>query len=439
MTTSTEQFHHPKIEMLSTSSLKPNPDNARTHPPRQLAQLRAAIEKLGWLVPIVVDADLMILAGHARYEVARRMKLEHVRCIRADHLSEIDRRAFALGENRLAELSGLDEKILQKELNALFSAGFELETIGFSTADLEIGPLGSNETEEDAVPPVAEFAIARLGDVWRIGPHTIVCGDARDPESFEAGLGERVSDMVFADLPYNIPVSGFVRGSRGKTRFREFACASGEMSPSEFTAFQRAIFRNCVRFSKDGSIHFQCMDHRHIREILDAADGVYTEYKQLVVWDKGSGGQGAFYRSQYELIFIFKSGRAKHTNNFQLGQTGRYRTNLWQYAGVNRLGKGRAEELAAHATPKSIPMVMDAIRDCSNPGELILDPCLGSGVTLISCHKSGRIGVGVEIDPLYVDVALKRLSAITGLDPILDGDGCTFDEIAAARRSKSEG
>jgi DNA modification methylase len=211
------------------------------------------------------------------------------------------------------------------------------------------------------------------------------------------------------------------------------------MSPSEFTAFQRSIFRNCVRFSKDGSIHFQCMDHRHIREILDAADGVYTEFKQLVVWDKGSGGQGTFYRSQYELIFVFKSGRARHTNNFQLGQTGRYRTNVWKYNGVNTMGKGRADEMAAHATPKSIPMVMDAIRDCSNRGELILDPCLGSGVTLIAAHKTGRIGVGIEIDPLYVDVALKRLAAVTGIDPILDGDGRTFSEINTARHSEREG
>ena len=432
-------MNHPRIEMLSTTLLKPNPDNARTHSPRQLAQLRAAIEKLGWLVPIVVDADLMILAGHARYEVAQRMKLDEVPCIKAEHLSEIDKRAFALGENRLAELSGWDEKLLQKELNALFSAGFELEAIGFSTADLEIGPLGSNEAEEVPIPAVAEFAITRPGDVWRIGPHTIVCGDARDPESFEAGLSDRVADMVFGDLPYNIPVDGFVRGRGAKTRFREFVCASGEMSPAEFTAFQRAIFRNCVRFSKNGSIHFQCMDHRHIREILDAADGVYTEYKQLVVWDKRSGGQGAFYRSQHELIFVFKSGRAKHTNNFGLGQTGRYRTNVWSYPGVNTMGKGRAEELAAHASPKSIPMVMDAIRDCSNPGDLILDPCLGSGVTAIAAHKVGRIGVGIEIDPLYVDVALKRLAAITGLDPILDGDGRTFSQIAAARRGKAEG
>ena len=428
-------MHHSSIEMLLTSSLTPNPDNARTHSARQLSQLRAAIKKFGWLVPIVVDADLMILAGHARYEVARMLKLREVPCIRADHLSDIDKRAFALGENRLAELSGWNSKLLTKELDALFSSGFEIETIGFSTADLTIGPIGDEDASSEREVPVAEFAITRPSEIWTIGDHTIAQGDSRELEVYEAGLGGRTADMVFGDLPYNVPVDGFVRGRRGGKRFREFAFASGEMSSPEFIAFQRSIFRNCVRFSKDGSIHYQCMDFRHVREILDAADGIYTQFKQLVVWDKGVGGQGAFYRSQHELIFVFKSGRAKHTNNFGLGETGRYRTNIWKYPGANSFRKGRAEELAAHATPKSVPMVMDAIRDCSNPGELILDPCLGSGTTLIAAHKTGRIGVGIEVDPLYVDVAVRRLAAVTGLDPVLRGDGRTFDEIAAERRA----
>ena len=286
---------------------------------------------------------------------------------------------------------------------------------------------------------VAQIAVTREGDVWRIGPHIVVQGDSQDPEPYEAGLQGRLADMVFADLPYNLAVDGFIRGKSAKKRFREFAYASGEMNPAEFTAFQRAIFRNLVRFSKRASIHFQCMDHRHIREILDAADGVYTEFKQLCVWDKQQGGQGAFYRSQFELVFVFKSGRGKHTNTFSLGQHGRFRTNVWSYPGVNTLGRGRAQELASHATPKSIPMVMDAIRDCSHPGELILDPCLGSGVTIAAAHKVGRIGVGIEIDPLYVDVSVKRIAALTGLDPILDSDGRSFSQIAAARGVEMEG
>lgn len=426
-------MNHPRVQLLATSSLTKNPNNARIHTEPQYTSMEAAIRKFGWLVPIVVDADLMILAGNARYEVARRMGLETVPCIRADHLSETDKRAFALGENRLAELSGWNPELLQKELDALFNVGFEIETIGFSTKDLTIAPVPQNAEEDDSIPPVAEHAVTQPGYVWRVGPHIIVQGDSQKVEPFETGLQGSVADMVFGDLPYNLPVDGFVRGKGGKTRFREFAFASGEMSRAEFTAFQRAIFRNCARFSKPASIHFQCMDHRHTREILDAADGVYTEFKQLIVWDKKVGGQGAFYRSQHELIFVFKSGRGKHTNTFGLGQHGRYRTNVWSYPGIGAMGKGRAEELASHATPKSIPMVMDAIRDCSLPGELILDPCLGSGVTAIAAHRTGRVCVGIEIDSLYVDVAVKRLAAVTGIEPVLEGDGRTFEEIAATR------
>lgn len=429
---------HAKIEFLATSSLKTDPDNARTHSERQLTQLMAAIKKFGWLVPLVVDADLMILAGHARYEVAKRMNLAQVPCIRADHLTDVERTAFGLAENRIAERAGWNPKALERQLDKVFNAGIDLETIGFSTADLHFGPAVTTQTDDDPEPPVAAFAISRDGDVWGIGSHVVVCGDSREPEVFEAGLRGRLADMVFGDGPYNVPVDGFVRGKRGKTRFREFAFASGEMSPAEFTAFQRSIFRNCVRFSKAASIHFQCMDWRHIREILDAADGVYTEFKQLIVWNKESGGQGAFYRSQFELIFVFKSGRGKHTNTFELGQGGRFRTNVWSYPGANALGKNRSTELASHATPKSIPMVMDAIRDCSLPGELVLDPFLGSGVTAIAAHRTGRVCVGIEVDPLYVDVALKRIAAVTGFDPILLGDGRTFDEIAAERSAAGE-
>lgn len=426
-------MNHPRIEQLPTSELRENPNNARTHDEKQFSSLEAAVRKFGWLVPIVVDANLMILAGHARFEVARRMGLEKVPCIRADHLSEIDKAAFALGENQLAQLSGWNPELLQKELDTLFNVGFEIETIGFSTKDLTIAPVPQNAEEDDSIPPVAEHAVTQPDYAWRVGPHMVVHGNSQTAKPFENALQGRLADMVFGDLPYNLPVDGFVRGKGGKNRFREFAFASGEMSRAEFTAFQRAIFRNCARFSKPASIHFQCMDHRHIREILDAADGVYTEFKQLIVWDKQAGGLGSFYRSQYELIFVFKSGRGKHTNTFGLGQHGRFRTNLWTYPGIGAMGKGRAKELACHATPKSIPMVMDAIRDCSYPGELILDPCLGSGVTAIAAHKTGRVCVGIEIDPLYVDVAVKRLAAVTGIEPVLEGDGRTFKEIAATR------
>ena len=208
------------------------------------------------------------------------------------------------------------------------------------------------------------------------------------------------------------------------------------MSPPEFTTFMRSIFRCCVRFSVSGSIHYQFMDWRHGREMLDAADGVYAEHKQLIVWKKDNGGQGAFYRSQHELVYVFKSGKAKHINNFKLGETGRYRTNVVEYAGANTFRKGRDADLAAHSTVKPTAMIADFLLDCSNPGDLAVDPCLGSGTTLLAAHHTGRRGAGIEMDPLYCDVALRRLSVVMGVEPILDGDDRTFSEIAAERSER---
>lgn len=424
-------MNHPMIELLPTSSLIPNPRNARTHTDKQISQIAAAIDRFTFLVPIVIDNENMILAGHGRWEAAKKLKLLEVPTIRAQFLTEADRRAFVLADNRIGDLSGWDQNLLSEELKILWDDGYELEITGFSTADLdfalpeEMDP----EPEEPIMLPDDGPFVSKIGDLWLVGPHRIYCGDAREVASWEALLGDERANMVFADLPYNVPIEGFVSGTG---RHREFVMGAGEMSPPEFTAFQRAIFRNCVRFSVDGSIHYQCMDWRHVRELLDAADGVYDQFKQLVVFKKSNAGQGAFYRSQHELVFVFKSGKAKHTNNFGLGET-RYRTNVVEYAAATTFRKGRDADLAAHSTVKPTPLVADFILDCSNRGDLIADPCLGSGTTTLAAHHTGRRAAGIELDPGYVDTALRRLASATGLDPVLHGDGRTFDEIAVER------
>jgi DNA modification methylase len=269
-------------------------------------------------------------------------------------------------------------------------------------------------------------------------PHRLYNGNARDAASYEALLGDERAAMVFCDPPYNVPVQGHVSGL-GKARHREFAEASGEMAPPEFTTFLRSVFRLCVRFSVGGSIHYHCMDWRHIREILDAADGIYTEFKQLVVWEKGGqAGMGTFYRSQHELIPVFKSGRGKHINNFGLGEKGRYRTNVWSHKGSNTFRKGRAQDLATHPTIKPVALVAEAILDCSNRGDLILDAFSGSGTTLLAAHRTHRRGAAIEIDPLYVDASLRRLHAATGIEPTLS-DGRTFSQVATDRAEEETG
>lgn len=427
--------NHPRIEMLATSSLTANARNARKHSDMQIAKLAANIERFGFLVPIVVDDDKLIAAGHGRWEAARRLGIEMVPTIRASFVSDKERRAFALADNRLAELSDWDAKLLGEELSFLFKENYDIDTLGFTTADLDFSvvkaPPPSAEPEQVELPDPDADAVSRLGDLWLIGPHRLFCGNAREAESYEAVLAGELAGMIFCDPPYNVPITGHVAGL-GKTSYREFHEASGEMSPAEFTAFLRVIFRNCARFSTDGSIHYQCMDWRHAREILDAADGVYTAFKQLVVWKKSSAGMGAFYRSQHELVFVFKSGRAAHTNNFGLGETGRYRTNVWEYEGANTFRKGRDEDLAAHPSVKSTPMVIDAMLDCSHLGDIVLDPCSGSGTVLIAAHHSGRRGAAIEIDPLYVDTAIRRLEGASGLEATL-ADGRTFQQVQQDR------
>lgn len=429
----THQINHPRIELLATSSLKPNPRNARTHSDKQLRQIAASIERFGWLVPIVVDDQMMIAAGHGRWEAAKLLGLGTVPVIRAEFLSEADRRAFALAENRIAELSGWDDKLLAEELNALFDGGYNLEITGFTTADLDFSvPEADDKHEEVELPAPDAAAVSRLGDLWLIGPHRVLCGDSTKAESYETALGDLRANIVFADPPYNVPIDGFVSG-HGANHHREFVMGAGEMSPPVFTAFLRAMFRNLVRFTRGGSIHYVTMDWRHIREILDAADGVYDQFKQLVVWDKGVGGQGAFYRSQHELAFVFKAGKAKHINNFGLGESGRYRTNVVRYAGANAFRKGRKRDLADHSTVKPTALIADFLLDCSNRGDLVLDPCLGSGSTLLAAHRTRRRGVGIELDPLYVDTALRRIADACQLVPVLASDGRSFDEVAAMR------
>jgi DNA modification methylase len=429
--------NHHHIEMVKRTSLTENPNSPRKHTDKHHRQIADSIRRFGFLVPLIIDDEGLIVAGHGRWIAAGLLDLDDIPIIRARFLSEADRRAFALAENRLSDLSSWDQDKLNAELEFLFEQDYDLDVTGFSVADLDFS-VGEESGTEDPVelPSPDTKAVSRPGDLWLIGPHRLYCGNSRDAASYEALLAGERAAMVFSDPPYNVPVDGHVSGL-GKHKHRAFAEASGEMTRPEFTTFLRSVFRQCVQFSTDGSIHYQCMDWRHIREMLDAADGVYSEYKQLVVWAKGNAGMGSFYRSQHELIFVFKSGKARHLNNFGLGETGRHRSNLWSYAGANTFRKGRDQDLADHPTVKSLPMVVDAILDCSNRGDLILDPFSGSGTTLLAAHRARRRCAAIEIDPLYVDTGLRRLQAATGLIPTLP-DGRDFDDVVADRAGEND-
>lgn len=403
----------PQILYVSIDRLRPFPKNARIHSKKQVGQIASSIREFGFTNPILIDGQDMILAGHGRVSAARLIGMAEVPCLRFESMTSEQKRAYVIADNKLALNAGWDEDLLAEELKALseLDLGFDLSLTGFSIAEVDnlidsIAPEQPGNPDDDQVP-LNVPARCRPGDIWQLGPHRLICGDARNPETVAALMaGERAS-MVFTDPPYNVRIDGNV-GGLGKVRHREFAMASGEMTTDEFTVFLQQSFDNLIRYSKDGSIHFICMDWRHMGEMLTAGAGRYAELKNLNVWVKDNGGMGSFYRSRHELIFVFKNGSAAHTNTFELGQHGRYRTNVWEYRGVNTMKSDRLQELQMHPTVKPVQMIADAIKDVSARGDIVLDLFGGSGSTLIAAHKTGRRGFLCEFDPVYCDRILHR-------------------------------
>jgi DNA modification methylase len=421
------------------ASLKPYARNARTHSKRQIKQIAESIERFGFVNPVLVGDDGTIIAGHGRVDAARLLRLRTVPTLALSHLTEAEKRAYVIADNKVALNAGWDREILAIELQGLIDLDFEVELTGFSLAEIDLvldeaGEADPNvpDSAEDIFAVVAGPAISRRGDVWIMGRHKLICGDARDTSDYARLLGSERVDMVFTDPPYNVSIDGNVCGL-GTVRHREFAFASGEMSQMQFTRFLEDSLGPMASVMRDGAIAFVCMDWRHMEELLTAGKSVFTELKNLVVWNKTNGGMGAFYRSKHELIFVFKQGTAPHTNSFGLGETGRYRTNVWDYAGISSISASRSEELAMHPTVKPVALIADAIRDCSKRGEIILDSFGGSGSTLIAAEKTGRAARVIEYDPIYCDTIVRRWQAYSGKDARLAGCDSVFDDIAEAR------
>ena len=381
-----------------------------------MEQISASILKFGFLIPIVVNAKGVVLAGHGRLRAAQRLGLKEVPTIVVKHLTEELQRAFMLADNRLAELAGWDEELLRVELQELsLVVDFEFEVTGFDTVELDRleAPKPAKTAKPEVVPELERDrpAVSAPGDLWKLGKHLLMCGSALEQNSYLRLLGDDRAQMVFTDPPYNVAIDGHVCGL-GSVRHREFSMASGEMTAPEFTGFLNSFMSHAVRHSHDGAIHFICMDWRHMGEVLDAASELY-ELKNVCVWNK-TGGLGTFYRSKHEMVFVFKAGSGPHINNFGLGEKGRYRTNVWDYPGVNTFRRGRMDELRAHPTVKPLALVVDALKDCSKRGGIVLDPFVGSGTTLLAAEKAGRVGRAIELDPHYVDAAIGRWQVLTG-------------------------
>ena len=426
-----------QLERAPLGALHPYARNARTHSRRQIDMIAKSIQQFGFTNPVLVDDDLMIIAGHGRVAAARKLKLDDVPIVRLSNLSEADKRAYILADNRLAEKAGWDKDLLAFELQGLIDLGFEVELTGFETAEIDIVLADAAEsdakaasTAEDALPPPTEAAVSRLGDCWRLGRHRVICGDARDAGAYDALLAGETARLAFTDPPYNVPVAGHVRTGEGH---REFPMASGEMSSAAFQTFLETALTRIASVCRDGALVYVCMDWRHMGELLAAGAAALTELKNLCVWAKTNGGMGSFYRSQHELVFVFKHGKAPHVNTIDLGRTGRNRTNLWTYAGVNVFKADRSEELAMHPTVKPVALVEDAIKDASRRGDIVLDPFGGSGTTLIAAERCGRTARLIELDPLYVDAIVARFTRYTGKPATLQATGQAFEAVAQSR------
>lgn len=404
-------------------TLTPHPRNARRHSDKQKQQLAQSITSLGFNVPVLVDDSGQILAGHCRTDVAIALGLTSIPTVCIEHLSEGQARAFMIADNRLGDLSDFDEGVLALELEELLSLDepFEITDTGFEMArvDALIEDLHKPEAQDDpadaSVDPSRVEKVARPGDVWLVGDHRLFVGNALEPESYKVLLGGERAQMIFIDPPYNVPISGHVSGL-GKVKHPEFVMGSSEMSPAQFRQFLRTAFEHLIAFSQDGAIHYVAMDWRGLQAVLEAGE-VYTELKNICVWVKAQGGMGSLYRSQHEFVVVLKSGKAAHINNVSLGRHGRTRTNVWTMPGMNSFQKGRAEKLAMHPTVKPVGLIADAILDCSSRGGLILDVFGGVATTLIAAHRTGRRAAIMELDPHYVDVALRRICDVTGIEP----------------------
>jgi DNA modification methylase len=422
------------IEYVSPDALTPNPRNPRNHSKKQIRQIAESISTFGFTMPVLVDENGIIIAGHGRVEAAKLLRLSKVPAIRLDDLSEPKKRALLLADNKIAERAGWDRSMLAVELNELTilldEIGLDISITGFEATEIDslMADLIDSEADPaDTPPPLAADPVSRVGDLWLLGDHRLLCGDSRMRSHQRKLMDGTLAAMVFADPPYNVPIKS-VQG-RGKIKHGDFAMASGEMSKAEFTALLAKTLGHAAALSKNGAIHFVCMDWRHLDEIIEAGRKIYRELKNLVVWNKTNAGQGSFYRSQHELIFVFKHGDGSPTNNFELGQHGRNRSNVWTYAGVNSFRAGRLDDLSLHPTVKPVALVADAMRDCSRRGDIVLDPFIGSGTTILAAERVGRRAYGLEFDPLYVDAAIRRWQSFTKRDAVLAGTDRSFDEL----------
>jgi len=427
-----------QIQYRATGDLVLDPRNPRQHSQSQVNRIADSIREFGFVMPIVVDHTGQVVVGHGRVLAARKLGMPRVPVVEIRHLSPAQLKALRIADNRLAQHAHWDERLLGENFLELkeLDLDFDLSVTGFSLPEIDLAMQKLDERlivdANDEADATTGEPVCQLGDVWQLGDHRVHCGDATFEATFDTLMSGERAHVVFVDPPYNVPIAGHVSG-KGKIRHREFAQGVGELSREEFARFLTGSCALLAKYSENGAIHFVCMDWRHADELLAVGRDVYSELKNIAVWVKSNAGMGSLYRSQHELVFVFKSGTGRHSNNIELGRYGRNRTNVWHYDSASTQRRKGNNLLELHPTAKPVQLVMDALLDCSNRGEIVLDSFLGSGTTLLAAERTGRICRGIELDPLYIDTAIRRWQNLTGRAAVRLSDGKLFREIEAEK------
>lgn len=430
-----------KLERRPISELKGLKKRARRSAKAQIERVAQSIATLKQAAPILIDGSGEIINGHVVVEALKSLGAVEVWCAVVDHLDEDERALLHVTLNRIGETGEWDLEVLGPLLVEFDELGFQIETTGFSLPELDIimtpPAVGVTEGAPEMVPAPPENPVSLPGDLWILGKHRLLCGDATSPDAHLAVLEDQHADIIFTDCPWNIPIEGFVSGL-GKNKHADFKMGAGEMSAEQFSAFCATFHELGASHLKAGGAFYSCIDWRSHDVIVAAGTKAGLRHINTVVWNKGSGGMGSPYRSAHEFVVVFAKGKSLTVNNIELGKHGRDRTNVWTYPGANRRGSSAGKVLADHPTPKPVELVRDALLDLSKRGAIVLDPFMGSGTTIMAADQCGRFARGIELDPRYVDVAARRWQTATGQTAILAGTGLSFAQVAAQRSTSAD-
>ena len=422
------------VQRVPTDALRPAPTPVRRHPRKQLAKVRKSLEVFGQVTPILVSPDWEIIDHELVWQALKEIGATQVDVIVVADKSPSELKALRLVLNRTALDARWDEQNLRSILEQLVEVDFDLDLTGFDTPEIDHylnldAPQANVEENGSDIPLVEATAISTSGMIWALGDHRVGCGSATNLAFVSRLLNGKTANVCFVDPPYNIPVDGFITG-KGRHRHREFVQGAGELSTDEYFTLLRDSLLVLKECCVPTALVYACIDWRHVMEMTVAGRACDMPLYTICVWTKTNGGMGGIYRNAHELVCVFRAGTETPLDNVELGRHGRNRTNVWSYPGMSSFGKERDQLLGSHPTVKPVAMIADVFRDVTKRGDIVLDTFLGSGSTLMAAQETGRICCGVELDPLYVDVTIRRWQNATGRDAVLVDTGEAFNDVA---------